>query len=78
MLTDDELTHLAAIALERVGVQKPVNRHPDGCHGDHLDIARVGIEEGLKLAVRLLREQFEMPAASQLDRSAVERAQIER
>ena len=78
MLTDDELTALAETALARVGARQPVNRHPDGCHVHHLDIARVAIEEGLKLALRLLREQCELPAAPQLGRSAVERAPIER
>ena len=63
MLTDDELTRLAEAALDRFNDLGAADRDAPGCQVDHPAIARVGIEEGLKLAARLLHEQSVRPNA---------------
>jgi hypothetical protein len=53
MLTTDDLTRAAEMVVGRVS---PEADEPDApCPSNHLDIARAGVEEGLKLALRLLR-----------------------
>ena len=69
MLTGEELTQVAGIALSRVGLEEPTVGHETGCHVDHLEIARAGIEEGLKLALRLLRKQPGVLTTSGMDGS---------
>ena len=75
MLTVDELTHVAEIALSRVDPEEPTVGHESGCHVDHLEIDRVGIEEGLKLALRMLREQPGVMRTSELDDSATDQSE---
>jgi len=69
VLADDELTRVAEIAAARVDREGTADRHGPECHVDHVTIARTGIEEGLKLAARLLREQSERPITSTSDRT---------
>ena len=58
MLTVDSLAQAARIALDRVdSVEVSVAGDPV-CAVDHFDIAQAGVEEGLELALRALREQF--------------------
>ena len=53
MLTTDDLARAAEMVVGRVS---PEADEPDApCLSNHLDIARAGVEEGLKLALRLLR-----------------------
>ena len=53
MLTTDDLTRAAEMVVGRVS---PGADEPDaGCLSNHRAIARAGVEEGLKLALRLLR-----------------------
>jgi hypothetical protein len=54
MLTTDDLARAAELAVGRVS---PEADEPDArCLSNHLAIARTGVEEGLKLALRLLRD----------------------
>ena len=58
MLTVDNLAWAGRSVLDRVDpVEVTVAGYPV-CAVDHLDIARAGIEEGLELALRVLRQQF--------------------
>ena len=75
MLTVDELTVLAGIALGRVEAEEVTAGRDTGCHVDHLTIARVGIEEGLKLALRLLREQPGAMRTSEMDGSDADQSE---
>lgn len=75
MLTADELTHVAGMVLSRVGPKEVTAGHETGRHVDHLEIARVGIEEGLKLALRMLREQPGVMRTSDLDGSATDQSE---
>ena len=53
MLTTDDLARAAEMVVGRIS---PEADEPDApCLRNHLDIARAGVEEGLKLALRLLR-----------------------
>lgn len=72
MLTDDELTRLAETALDRVNGLGAADGDAPGCQVDHLAITRVGIEEGLKLAARLLHEQSVRPTAPAPDPTPVD------
>ena len=58
MLTVDDLARTARSVLDRVESVKVTVAGDPVCAVDHLDIAQAGIEEGLKLALRVLREQF--------------------
>ena len=71
MLNVDELTQVAGVALSRVETEDTTAGHEPGCHVDHLAIARVGIEEGLKLALRLIREQPGATRTSEMGGSEV-------
>jgi hypothetical protein len=54
MLTTDDLACAAEMVVGRVS---PRADEPDApCLSNHLAIARAGVEEGLKLALRLLRD----------------------
>lgn len=54
MLTTDDLARAAEMDVGRIS---PEADEPDApCLSNHLDIARAGVEEGLKLALRLLRD----------------------
>ncbi len=68
MLAMDDLNRVAEVALDRVEPQADSVRRAIHCHVDHGDIARAGVEEGLKLALRLLRDRSGVPAVSQTDR----------
>ena len=57
----DELTRVADIALGRVQSDTDRVDLTSHCHIDHGDIARAGVEEGLKLALRLLHDRFGSP-----------------
>ena len=70
MLAMDDLNRVAEVALDRVEPQADSVRRAMHCHVDHGDIARAGVEEGLKLALRLLRDQSGIPAVSQTDHPA--------
>ena len=70
MLAMDDLNRVAEVALDRVEPQADSVRRAMHCHVDHGDIARAGVEEGLKLALRLLRDRTGAPALSQSDHSA--------
>ena len=62
MLTTDDLARAAEMVVGRVS---PEADEPDApCPSSHLDIARAGVEEGLKLALRLLRHEHGVAAAS--------------
>jgi hypothetical protein len=53
MLTTDDLTRAAEMVVGRLSLGAD---EPDApCLSNHLDIARAGVEEGLMLALRLLR-----------------------
>jgi hypothetical protein len=70
VLTANDLARAARIALDRVeSVMDSPETVPD-CRVDHIEIARVGIEEGLKLAIRVLRQQSEPSRTLDLDRTA--------
>ena len=54
MLTTDDLARAAEMVVGRIS---PEADEPDApCLSNHLAIARAGVEEGLKLALRLLRD----------------------
>jgi hypothetical protein len=58
MLATEEFIGVIEGVLARVDpVGQPVADHDQMCSRDHREIARKGVEEGLKLALRLLREQ---------------------
>ena len=61
MLGPDDLTQVADVALSRVQLPSDEVRLANPCHIDHADIARAGVEEGLKLALRLLQGRFGSP-----------------
>lgn len=64
MLTADDLARAARSVLDRVdSVEVTISGDPV-CAVGHLDIAQAGIEEGLELALRMLRQQFESLQAS--------------
>ena len=58
MLESDDLTRVADVALGRVQPDADVIHTETRCHVDHGDIARAGVEEGLKLALRMLHDRF--------------------
>ncbi|MCC6176198.1 MAG: hypothetical protein IT305_12905 [Chloroflexi bacterium] len=70
MVTVDDLTRTARAVVDRVGSVAATAASAPGCQVDHLDIARVGIEEGLKLAIRLLRDQSGPTRVRDLDGTA--------
>ena len=70
MLPSDDLNRVAEAALDRVQPQANDVLRATHCHVDHGDIARAGVEEGLKLALRLLQDQSGIPAVSQTDHPA--------
>ena len=54
MLTTDDLARAAEVVVGRVS---PETDEPSArCQSNHLVIARAGVEAGLKLALRLLRD----------------------
>ena len=55
MLTTDDLARAAEMVVGRLSSEADEPDVP--CLRNHLDIARAGIEEGLKLALRLLRRE---------------------
>lgn len=55
MLTTDDLAHAAEMVVGRVSPNADERGAP--CQSNHLVIARAGVEEGLKLALRLLRHE---------------------
>jgi hypothetical protein len=76
MLTLDDLTQMAGIVLSRVEPEEATAGHEAGCHVDHHEIARIGIEEGLNLALRMLREQSGVTTPSDLDGSAADQPEV--
>ena len=70
MLASDDLNRVAEAALDRVQTQADRVHLAIHCHIDHGDIARAGVEEGLKLALRLLQDRSGVPAGSQSDHPA--------
>ena len=64
MLTVDDLARAARSVLDRVDSEEVTVAGDPVCAVDHLDIARAGIEQGLELALRVLRQQFESLQAS--------------
>ena len=58
MLTVDDLARAARSVLDRVDSVEVTVAGDPVCAVHHLDIAQAGIEEGLKRALRVLREQF--------------------
>ena len=58
MLTVDDLARAARSVLDRVDSGEVTVASDPVCAFDHLDIAKAGIEEGLALALCVLREQF--------------------
>lgn len=58
MLGPDDLARVADVALGRVQPDADVIHLESRCQVDHEDIARAGVEEGLKLALRMLHERF--------------------
>lgn len=54
MLTTDDLARAAETVIGRVSPEADAPDVP--CRSNHLAIARAGVEEGLKLALRLLRD----------------------
>ena len=68
MLTVDDLTRAAETVVARVNPDS--DRCDSPCRSNHLDIARAGVEEGLQLALRLLRHQHGGAPASDLVRSS--------
>jgi hypothetical protein len=56
MLTTDDLTRAAQAVVSRVS--SDANEPDAPCQSNHLAIARAGLEEGLKLALRRLRDGF--------------------
>ena len=57
MLETDDLILAAAAALGRVEPSPTNVRLASPCRVNHADIARSGVEEGLKLALRALRDR---------------------
>ena len=58
MLAAEEFTLIVEGVLTRVDpVGRPCADDDQMCSRNHRDIARKGVEEGLKLALHLLREQ---------------------
>jgi hypothetical protein len=57
MSESDDLNRVAGVALDRVQPRPDSVWRAMPCHVDHGDVARAGVEEGLKLALRLLQEQ---------------------
>ena len=76
MLGPDDLGRMAKVALGRVQPEADVIHLQSRCHVDHEDIARAGVEEGLKLALQMLQERFGstgcLPADDTTARSASE------
>ena len=70
MLTVDDLARTARTVVDRMDSVTATAASVPGCQVDHLDIARVGIEEGLKLAIRLLRDQRGLTRTCDLDGTA--------
>lgn len=70
MLTVDDLNRTARTVVARMDSVATTTASAPDCQADHLDIARVGIEEGLKLALRLLRDQSGPTRLRDLDRTA--------
>ena len=69
MLTVDDLARAARSVLDRVDSVEVTVAGDPVCAVDHLDIAQAGIEEGLELALRVLREQFGPTRTSGTDRT---------
>ena len=58
MLTVGDLARAARSVLDRVDSEEVTVAGDPVCAVDHLDLAQAGVEEGLELALRVLREQF--------------------
>ena len=69
MLTVDDLARGARTALDRVDSVEVTVAGDPVCAVDHLGIAQAGVEEGLALALRVLREQFGPMRTSGTDRT---------
>ena len=63
----DDLTRVADIALGPVQPDADRVHLGSRCHVDHGDIARAGVEEGLKLALRVLHDRFGSTGCSPAD-----------
>jgi hypothetical protein len=70
VLPSDDLNRVAEAALNRVQPQANGLLRATHCHVDHGDIARAGVEEGLKLALRLLQGLSGVAAVARADRPA--------
>jgi hypothetical protein len=78
LLTDDELARVAETVVTRVDPEGAADPHEPECRVDHVAIARVGIEEGLKLAARLLRERSGRRTTSASDLAAIASCESEK
>ena len=58
MLGPDDLTRVADVALGRAEPDVDRTHLGSRCHVDHGAIARAGVKEGLKLALRMLHDRF--------------------
>ena len=72
MVTTDDVTQAAGNALAHVEHKSVAAGHETGCSVDHLEIARLGISEGLKLALQMLREQPVATKTLEMDGSAAD------
>src|SRR5205823_5893442 len=57
VLTADDVARATRVALDRVESVRDSAETDSNCRVDHLGIAQAGVEEGLKLAMRVLRQQ---------------------
>lgn len=64
MITIGDLARAATTALTRVSSGTTTGESETTCPLDHGVIARAGVEEGLELALRLLREDHRLMPAS--------------
>lgn len=71
MVTTNDVTQAAGKALAHVE-HTNVAGHQAGCSVDHEEIARLGVAEGLKLALQMLHEQRGATKTSEVDGSAAD------
>ena len=76
MLTIDDLARAARVALDRVESTNDSAETDSSCRVYHLDVAQAGVEEGLKLATRVLRQQSGPTRTSDPDRTADESREL--
>jgi hypothetical protein len=70
VLTADDLARAARVALDRVESVKDAAAADPDSRVDHFDLTLAGVEEGLKLAMRVLRQQSGLTPTSDPDRKA--------